>query len=67
MEIQEAKYCFSIVKSEFLAMDDTFSEMIWIRFLLCKLGFDPILPMRLFYDNNVVVHIANNPVSHERT
>lgn len=27
--IQEAHNCFSIVKSEFLAMDDTFSEIIW--------------------------------------
>ena len=43
------------------------SEMIWIKTLLAALGVFLEKPMQLFCDNQAALHIANNPVYHERT
>ncbi|CAH9091350.1 unnamed protein product [Cuscuta europaea] len=42
-------------------------EIIWISHLLTELGLKPSMPAKLWCDNQVAIHIANNPVFHERT
>lgn len=42
-------------------------ELLWLRFLLFKLGFPVTSPMRLYCDNKVVISIAHNLVQHDRT
>ena len=48
-------------------MADTTSEIIWIRSFLASLRVFVKPPMYLFYDNQAALHIAKNPVFHERT
>ncbi|KAL3512083.1 hypothetical protein ACH5RR_024800 [Cinchona calisaya] len=42
-------------------------ELIWIHQLLSEIGLDSSLPMKLWCDNQAAIHIASNPVLHERT
>lgn len=42
-------------------------ELKWLKGLLLCLGVDHSLPMRLFCDSKSALHIAQNPVFHERT
>ena len=42
-------------------------EFIWIHQLLCEVGINNSLPMKLWCDNQAALHIASNPVFHERT
>ena len=44
----------------------TTSELVWLRSLLAALGIFPP-PMRLYCDSQIALHIARNPVFHERT
>lgn len=48
-------------------MASTTSELIWLCFLLHDLGFKSEFPMELFCDNQAAIHIASNPIFHERT
>ncbi|KAJ9564855.1 LOW QUALITY PROTEIN: hypothetical protein OSB04_000821 [Centaurea solstitialis] len=57
----------SSAESEYRAMAQTTCELIWLRNLLGELGFAQSKPMNLYCDNEVAIHIANNPVFHERT
>jgi hypothetical protein len=57
----------SSVESEYRAMAQTTCELIWLRNLLGELGFAQSKPMNLYCDNEAAIHIANNPVFHERT
>jgi len=43
------------------------SEMIWIKTFLATMGIFLDKPMKLFFDNQVALHIAKNPIFHERT
>ncbi|KAL1198617.1 Retrovirus-related Pol polyprotein from transposon RE1 [Cardamine amara subsp. amara] len=43
------------------------NEIKWLRRLLQELGIEQYAPTRLFYDSKDVIHIAANPVFHERT
>ncbi|KAL3749975.1 hypothetical protein ACJRO7_011017 [Eucalyptus globulus] len=54
-------------ESEYRAMAQVTCELVWIRQLLTKLGFKDLVPMTLWCDNKAAVHIASNPVFHERT
>lgn len=45
----------------------TYQELTWIKALLTSLGFLQLRPMSLFCDNQAALHIAANPVFHERT
>ena len=47
-------------------MANTTSEVIWTRNLLKFLGIF-VTPTHLYCDNQAAIHIANNPVFHERT
>ncbi|PKI72845.1 hypothetical protein CRG98_006770 [Punica granatum] len=48
-------------------MAATVSELLWLRPLFSSLGVYHAGPMRLFCDNQAAIHIASNPVFHERT
>ena len=45
----------------------TTCELIWLKQLLQELRFGKDEQMMLVCDNQVVLHIASNPVFHERT
>ncbi|XP_019057758.1 PREDICTED: uncharacterized protein LOC109116562 [Tarenaya hassleriana] len=57
----------SSVESEYRAMAQATSELIWVSGLLRELGVDFQEPVTLFCDSKSAIHIANNPVYHERT
>ena len=42
-------------------------ELIWLRHLLQELRFGKDKQMKLICDNQAAIHIASNPVFHERT
>lgn len=42
-------------------------ELKWLKSLLHYFGFNHDNPMRLFCDSQAAMHIAANPVFHERT
>ncbi|CAL1397449.1 unnamed protein product [Linum trigynum] len=57
----------SSAEAEYRAMASTVSEVIWLRFLLIELGVPQHSPTPLHCDNQAALHIAANPVFHERT
>lgn len=42
-------------------------EIKWLRQLMSDLVFPCAQPIRLFFDSQTAIHIAVNPVFHERT
>ena len=54
----EAKYRFMVA---------TTSELLWLHSLLSSLGITNSSPMTLHCDNQAALHIATNPMFHERT
>ncbi|CAL1410196.1 unnamed protein product [Linum trigynum] len=57
----------SSAEAEYRAMASTVSEVIWVRALLGDLGVRLTSPTVLYCDNQAALHIAANPVFHERT
>ena len=57
----------SSAESEYRAMAQATCEIIWIHQLLCEVGMKCTMPAKLWCDNQAVLHIAANPVYHERT
>jgi hypothetical protein len=57
----------SSAESEYRSMAATTSELIWLRSLLTDLSVPHSQPMLLHCDNQSALHIAANPVFHERT
>ncbi|CAN6583524.1 unnamed protein product [Malus baccata var. baccata] len=54
-------------EAEYRAMAATTCELIWLKGLLSELGFTSMTHMSLYCDNQAAMHIASNPVFHERT
>lgn len=57
----------SSAEAEYRAMASACCELLWLKALLRSLGVDHSLPMRLFCDSQAALHIAANPVFHDRT
>jgi len=57
----------SSAEAEYMAMSATTSELEWIAQLLQDFCIPLHLPIPLYCDNKAAMHIAANPVFHERT
>ncbi|KAK4364123.1 hypothetical protein RND71_015481 [Anisodus tanguticus] len=57
----------SNAESEYRAMAVATCELVWTKQLLRELKFGEISQMKLVCDNKEALHIASNPVFHERT
>ncbi|KAK9741464.1 hypothetical protein RND81_03G108100 [Saponaria officinalis] len=57
----------STAEAEYRAMGGVTSELIWIKSFLASLGIFHTKPMELYCDNQAAIHIAKNPVFHDRT
>ncbi|RVW56241.1 Retrovirus-related Pol polyprotein from transposon RE1 [Vitis vinifera] len=57
----------SSAETEYRAMTGACCELTWLRYLLKDLGVLHKEPALLYCDNKAALHIAANPVFHERT
>ena len=57
----------SSAEAEYRAITGACCELTWLRYLLKDLGVLHPEPALLYYDNKAALHIAANPVFHERT
>ncbi|KAM7503905.1 hypothetical protein LguiB_002809 [Lonicera macranthoides] len=57
----------SSAEAEYRAMTGTCCELTWLRYLFKDLGLTDDGPAFLYCDNKAALHIAANPVFHERT
>ncbi|XP_057251474.1 uncharacterized mitochondrial protein AtMg00810-like [Beta vulgaris subsp. vulgaris] len=57
----------SSAEAEYRSMAVTTCELKWLKSLLSSLGVLHSRPMRLFCDSQSALHIAKNPVFHDRT
>lgn len=57
----------SSAEAEYMSMATTCCEITWIRSLLRDLNVKHADAVTLFCDNQPAIHIASNPVFHERT
>ena len=57
----------SSAKSEYRVITRSLCEIIWLHQLFIEVGIETVVPTKLWCDNQVALHIASNPVFHERT
>jgi len=57
----------SSTEAEYRAMATVTSELIWLKSLLASFGLFHKHSMRLYCDSQAALHIAQNPIFHERT
>ena len=57
----------SSAEAEYRAMALATCELIWLKHLLRELRFGKEEQMKFICDNQAVLHIASNPILHERT
>ncbi|KAJ9551410.1 hypothetical protein OSB04_015455 [Centaurea solstitialis] len=57
----------SSAEAEYRALAYLTCELQWLKYLLTDLGVPHSEPFSVYCDNQVAVHIAENPVFHERT
>ena len=58
---------YSSTEAKYHAFADITSELLWLRWLLKDLDVSTSSATPLYYDNQSVIHIANNDVFHEQT
>ncbi|KAG7546410.1 Integrase catalytic core [Arabidopsis suecica] len=64
---KQDKVSRSSAEAEYRAMAMTCQELMWVKEVLISLGITHDQPMQLFCDSQSALHIASNPVFHERT
>ncbi|CAA7054923.1 unnamed protein product [Microthlaspi erraticum] len=57
----------SSTEAEYRSMALATCELLWLNQLLRDMKITPTAPAKLFCDNKSAMHIASNPVFHERT
>jgi hypothetical protein len=57
----------SSAEVEYRSMAVTCTELTWLKYILSALHVQHFQPVFLHCDNQAVIHIAANPVFHERT
>lgn len=65
MEDQETNKCLQVLC--YRSMATLSCELTWLKSLLHDLGIDHSAPIPMYCDNQAALHIAANPVLHERT
>ncbi|XP_070047020.1 uncharacterized mitochondrial protein AtMg00810-like [Nicotiana tomentosiformis] len=59
--------CLSSAEAEYRAMSKVVAELAWLVRVLFDLCLTTALPVPILCDNHAAIHIAKNPVFHERT
>ena len=57
----------SSADAKYRAIAHTSCELLWLKHFLEELMFEVLLPMSMYCDNEVAIHIASNPMFYERT
>jgi len=64
---KQATMSLSSAEAEYRAVRQVVGELVWLERLLDELSVQCSLPIHVFCDSQAAVHIAKNPVFHERT
>lgn len=59
--------CQDRVQSQNITPWHSLCEIMWIYQLLTEIGLKTSVPAKLWCDNQAALHIASNPLFHERT
>jgi len=57
----------SSAEAEYRSLATLSSELQWLKYLLSDLGINHSQPITIYCDSQAAIHIAENPVFHERT
>uniref|UniRef100_A0A803NL64 Polyprotein n=1 Tax=Cannabis sativa TaxID=3483 RepID=A0A803NL64_CANSA len=64
---KQATVSRSFAEAEDRSMANATCELTWLHNIIKDFNIQPQLPSTLFCDNSIDIHIAENPVDHERT